>query len=115
MALVRLFFPSTKPLETSMGKNWKKARISCLQFLKGERATRSASGPSWLHVLDPSVELPGRISSRCCGVPCAQCFFQLPCFAEEWGAESQSFPVHMLLVLSNPPFPQKEVPLSMPQ
>ncbi len=46
MALVRLFLPSTKPLEMRVGRNWKKARISCLQFLKAESVLRKCSGPN---------------------------------------------------------------------
>ena len=45
-ALVRLFLPSTKPLLKRVGRKAKKARISCRQSRKADKAVRSSAGPS---------------------------------------------------------------------
>src|SRR5216683_1705580 len=47
MALVRLFFPSTKPLLKRVGRKSKNARISRRQLRKADKALRSSAGP-WL-------------------------------------------------------------------
>src|SRR5229473_7177702 len=45
MALVRLFLPSTKPLLKRVGRKSKKARISCRQLRKADKAVRISLGP----------------------------------------------------------------------
>src|SRR5215469_8106348 len=48
--LVRLFLPSTKPLERRVGRKSKKARIFRRQVRKADKALRSSLGPSRLTV-----------------------------------------------------------------
>src|SRR6266851_6526899 len=44
-ALVRLFLPSTKPLERRVGRKSKNARISRRQLRKADKALRNSLGP----------------------------------------------------------------------